>query len=123
MSRASAASLVQDYLARDIPVGAMDLDSAWSTGFNNFVVDTHKFPDFKGFVQSMHSLGVNVICWATSMVDTDSSNYEDGKSKGYYVKGLTTDLIKWWHGKGSLLDYTNPAARAWWEKQLDHVRA
>jgi hypothetical protein len=29
--------LVKDYQARDIPVGAIDIDSAWSTGINNFV--------------------------------------------------------------------------------------
>jgi len=26
--------------------------------------------------------------------------------------------IKWWHGKGGFLDYTNPEARDWWHSQL-----
>ena len=26
--------------------------------------------------------------------------------------------LKWWHGKGGLLDYTNPAAVAWWHSHL-----
>ncbi len=26
--------------------------------------------------------------------------------------------IKWWHGTGSFLDYTNPAALAWWHSQV-----
>ena len=30
-------------------------------------------------------------------------------------------VIKWWHGSGSLLDYSNPAAVDWWHKQLDKV--
>jgi hypothetical protein len=29
-----------DYLAHDIPVGTIDIDSEWSTGINNFVWDT-----------------------------------------------------------------------------------
>ena len=32
--------LVNDYLVRDIPVGAVDIDSEWSTGVNNFVWNT-----------------------------------------------------------------------------------
>ncbi len=27
--------------------------------------------------------------------------------------------IKWWHGHGSFLDYTNPEAVDWWHKQMD----
>jgi alpha-glucosidase (family GH31 glycosyl hydrolase) len=30
-------------------------------------------------------------------------------------------VIKWWHGDGSLLDYSNPAAVDWWHEQLDKV--
>lgn len=26
--------------------------------------------------------------------------------------------MKWWHGTGSLLDYTNPAAVTWWHEQV-----
>ncbi len=67
----------------------------------------------------MHEKGIKVICWATSMINTDSSNYEQGFQKGYYLnKGKT---VKWWHGKGSFLDYTNPEAVSWWHKQLDNA--
>jgi len=36
--------LVNGYLSRGVPVGALDIDSGWSTGFNNFIVDTKKVP-------------------------------------------------------------------------------
>ena len=29
--------------------------------------------------------------------------------------------ISWWHGKGGLLDYSNPEAVDWWHKQMDQV--
>ena len=38
--------------------------------------------------QGFHSQGIKVIVWATSMVNTDSSNYKEGFEKGYYVKSL-----------------------------------
>jgi len=71
------------------------------------------------FVKQLHSKNIKVICWATSVVDTDSSNYAEGLKNGYYLnKGRT---VKWWHGHGSFIDYTNPAALDWWHKQLDNV--
>lgn len=30
-------------------------------------------------------------------------------------------LLSWWHGRGSLLDYTNPDALQWWHQQMDKV--
>lgn len=32
-----------------------------------------------------------------------------------------TAVLNWWHGNGSLLDYSNPAAVEWWHGQLDRV--
>lgn len=119
----NATTFVNDFFNHTIPVGATDIDSAWSTGFNNFVVDPTKFPDMGGFVSAMHAQNVKVILWATSMVDTDSSNFNVCESKNYYIRdGFNgTSLLKWWHGSGLLLDYTNPDARSWWEGQLDNV--
>ena len=30
-------------------------------------------------------------------------------------------MLKWWHGNGGLIDYTNEAAIDWWHKQMDKV--
>ena len=32
--------LASDYLAHNISVGAIDVDSTWETGFNDFIPDT-----------------------------------------------------------------------------------
>ena len=103
---------VEEFLNHSIPVGAIDIDSAWSTGFNNFIVDTQKFPDMEGLVRQMHDRDIKVILWATSMVNTDSSNYAECIEQGFDIKNAIneTDPLKWWHGKGVLLDYTNEAA-------------
>lgn len=111
--------LVRDYLSYNISVGGTDIDSEWSSGINNFEWDTKKFPDAATFVDNMHQLGVRVILWATSMIDTDSSNYAYAKQNDYMLsKGKP---IKWWHGHGGLLDFTYPAALEWWKSELDKV--
>src|SRR5690348_15771847 len=58
----------------------------------------------------------------TSMVDNDSPNFNEAVANGYLVMdGDEVGLIKWWHGTGALLDYSNPAAVQWWHAQQDNV--
>jgi len=124
-NQANVTEYVADYARHNITVGAVDIDSLWATGVNNFVVDRSKFPDMKGFVEGMHNDSVRVILWATSMVDTDSSNYQAMVDGGFFIRdGLndtTPSTLHWWHGDGLLLDYTNPDAVSWWNGQLDNV--
>lgn len=40
----------------------------------------------------------------------------------FFVRNMfnkRSKTIKWWHGRGSLVDYTNPKALDWWHQQLD----
>jgi hypothetical protein len=102
-------------------VGAIDIDSGWATGFNTFAPRPDLYPDFPGFVTQVHARGVRVILWMTSMINSDSPNFADAKARGAFVRDgfgdQATDL-KWWHGTGGLLDYTNASTRAWWEAQM-----
>ena len=41
-NQTSVVQFAKEFLMRNISVGAVDCDSGWSTGFNNFVVDTTK---------------------------------------------------------------------------------
>ena len=118
-NQSSVLAFVEGFLSRNIPVGAVDLDSRWSSGINNFEFDTGRYPDGKGLIKELHGKNIKVIAWVTSVVDTDSSNYDEGKEKGYYLNDGRK--LKWWHGEGSWLDYTNPAAVDWWHGQMDNL--
>jgi alpha-D-xyloside xylohydrolase/trinucleotide repeat-containing gene 6 protein len=37
-------------------------------------------------IDTLHDLNIRVIFWITSMVDTDSPNYQEGYDNGYYIK-------------------------------------
>ena len=60
--------LVDDYMAHNISVGALDVDSTWETGFNDFIPNTPMYPQPQAFVDALHALNVRVIFWITSMV-------------------------------------------------------
>ena len=106
--------MLTNYSRYNIGVGALNVDSGWSTGYNNFVFDTALFPDPKGLIDFVHGNGQRIVLWVTSMVDTDSSNYAEAVANNY-VFNLTQN---WWHGHGRLLDFGNPSAVAWWEQQI-----
>jgi alpha-glucosidase (family GH31 glycosyl hydrolase) len=75
-NQANLENMVKEYLKRDIPVGAVNVDSAWTTGFNNFIWNNSKFPNPKGMISSFHQQNIKVIAWVTSMVNKESSNYQ-----------------------------------------------
>ena len=70
-------------------------------------------------MQAAHALGVRVIAWATSMIDTDAPNFAFAKQQGFLVSG--GDLVKWWHGRGAFLDFTYAPAAAYWRGLMDQV--
>lgn len=122
-TQASIEELAADYMARGVPVGAVDFDSSWETGFNDFVVSPQRIQNLTAMVDSLHAKGVRVILWITSMVDKDSPNFAVAESSGYFIKDVLGKplLMKWWHGTGGLIDYTNPAAVDWWHTQMNAV--
>lgn len=100
-NQSSVPSFVQGFVSHNISVGAVNIDSGWSTGYNNFVVDDVKYPDFAGLIRKFKNQGMKVVLWVTSMVNEESSNYNEMIQNRYHLcnaKG-EPELVKWWHGK------------------------
>lgn len=86
VSQENILALVDGYKSRGIPVGAVNIDSTWATEFNNFVVNTNKFPDFAGMVKQLHDQDVKVILWATSMVNVENPDYQMAVDNNFLVR-------------------------------------
>lgn len=124
---------VQGFLDRDIPVGAVVLDSPWETHYNTFTPNPARYPEFPKLVGDMHDRGVRVVLWITQLVNSisydlepggdgysgASPNFEEGYGCGFYVN--EGDQYTWWKGKGASIDFFNPDAAAWWRAQQDQV--
>lgn len=120
----SALALVNGYLSRGIPVGAVIIDSPWETEYNSFEFDTTRYPAPRSMVEALHGRGVRVILWATSMVNRDTSLFAEAKD--FLMRpfpGGPAGTVPWWKGTGGLLDYFNPEAVTWWHGLLDRSLA
>jgi alpha-glucosidase (family GH31 glycosyl hydrolase) len=122
-----ALKLVKLYREHKIPVGAIIIDSPWSTAYNNFLWDHSRYPNPQGMINELHKNHVRVIMWLTGFINRTSKDVPVQKCDGYdYVKqhNYAVDNSKeheWWKGKGIHIDFTNPDAVKWFDKQLDKI--
>lgn len=122
---------VQGFIDRDIPVGAVVLDSPWETNYNTLVPNPDRYPNFDQMVADMHAKNVRVVLWTTAFVNSASFDLEPGGDSyagpaplradaltcGYFVDGGQD--YAWWKGSGASVDFFNPHALAWWHRQQD----
>ena len=113
--------LLDGYAGHDIPVRTILLDSPWSLRYNDFEVDTNRYPEPGIWFNKLQDNGYRVVLWMTTMVNSYSKDtkisksepwYNNARDKGYLA--AAGDQISWWKGKGGFIDYTNPEAMKWW---------
>lgn len=103
-------TLLAGYTKYDIPVRTILIDSPWSLRYNDFIIDTVRYPEPESLFARLQNNGYRVVLWMTSMVNSksndtrvmDSESWFDEAAKRGYIAGKGSQ-IKWWKGKGDLL--------------------
>ena len=120
--------LLEGYALHDIPVRTILMDSPWSLRYNDFEVDTVRYPEPAKWFGKLQDNGYRVVLWMTPMVNSFSKDtrinqsepwYNTAKDKGYLVD--KDDQTRWWKGVGGFIDYTNPEAKKWWHGMQQKV--
>ncbi len=117
----SALALVDGFLSRNIPTGAVIIDRPWEVEPTSFEPDPARYPNLDRLIEEFHARDVRVFLWAVSMINENASTFEYAKRNGYLLNDGKT--VEWWAGKGALLDYTNPEAVQWWHGLMDNILA
>lgn len=114
-------TLLNGYAKYDIPVRTILIDSPWSLRYNDYEIDTLRYPDPKVWFTGLQQRGYRVVCWITNMVNSKNKNtrikesesfFKDASDKGYLAGH--GEKNSWWQGEGGFIDYSNPEAMKWW---------
>lgn len=126
-NQGSSERLVRLYLEHKMPVGAIIIDSPWSTAYNNFEWNIQRYPNSTEMIQNFDKQNVKVILWLTGCVNSTATDmpiqkhpsFDEVVAKNYAINNGKTS--KWWKGDGLHIDFTNKDAVQWWNSQLDKV--
>ena len=95
------------------PPGILMIDDNWQKYYGSTEFRPDRFPDPKGMVDELHSLGFKVMLWICPFVSPDSQEYRFLRGKGYLIKeagGNRPAVVDWWNGRSACYDMSNPDA-------------
>jgi len=118
----TVASFVDGMAARDLPLSVFHFDCFWMRQFHwcDFVWDPIAFPDPGGMVQRLKERGLRVSLWINPYIAQRSILFEEGRAHGYLLKRPDGSVWQWdkWQAGMAIVDFTNPAATAWYRSKL-----
>jgi alpha-D-xyloside xylohydrolase len=107
----------------DLPTTGYWLDDGYFTAVGSFDWNAQNFPAPQTLVDQAHALGYGVALWHSPYLDKSATATAalraTATTKGYYppVAGLPLNPF------GTLIDFTNPAAYAWWQGLVEGYTA
>jgi alpha-D-xyloside xylohydrolase len=125
---------VEQMRARGFPASLVWIDAPWETGYNTFVENTVQLPNLDDAIEALRARGFKAIVWATEHLNTsDDSEQMIGMpefgsrelARAFEDDGLLVLTengqpfeFPWGRGRGTFVDFTNPAACSAYRAQM-----
>ncbi|WP_447008107.1 alpha-xylosidase [Saccharothrix isguenensis] len=123
----TVSGFIDGMLERDLPLSVFHFDCFWMREFHwcDFQWDPRTFPDPAGMLERLRARGLRISLWINPYIAQRSPLFEEGKANGYLLRRPNGDVWQWdqWQPGMALVDFTNPAARAWYSAKLDTLLA
>ena len=127
---ASVLEIARRLRAEGIPCDVFHLDSFWQRALMwcDFEWDSARIPDPKHLLAELHREGFHNCLWINPYVSLQSALYREGATHGYFLRrpdGSVYHPVVWSQrtergmGLCAIVDFTNPAAAAWYRGKLE----
>ncbi len=122
---ATVTSFIEGMKQRDLPLHVFHFDCFWMREFDwcSFEWDPRVFPDPQGLLRRLHERGLKLCVWINPYIAQRSRLFAEGVAQGYFIK--RTDGSVWqtdlWQPGMAIVDFTNPAARAWFAGHMTRL--
>jgi alpha-D-xyloside xylohydrolase len=110
---------------RGIPSDVLHLDCYWQVAghWSDMRWDADNFPDPAGMLRTLAEQGFKVCLWTNPYISHGSPAFADAAEAGYFLRRSdgSTYVADVWHGNFpacGIVDFTNPAAVAWFVRLL-----
>ena len=107
---------------RGLPLSVFHFDCFWMREFNwtDFEWDPRVFPDPVGMLKRLHEKELKVSAWINPYIGQRSALFSEAADAGYLVRRADGSVWQWdmWQAGMGLVDFTNPAATAWFQAKL-----
>ena len=124
---ATTTSFIDEMKRRELPLSVFHFDCFWMREFQwcDFEWDRRQFPDPEGMLARLHERGLKISLWINPYIAQRSPLFAEGAAAGYFIKrtnGLVFQTDQWQPGM-AIVDFTNPAATAWYQGHLRRLLA
>lgn len=118
-------SVIEQMEEADIPLRVFHFDCFWMKGYHwcDFMWDNAVFPNPESMLQKIHDKGIRICVWINPYIAQASALFQEGMRDGYFVKRTNGDVWQWdkWQAGMAIVDFTNPQAKAWYQKKLEDL--
>ncbi|KAL4927002.1 putative sugar hydrolase [Aspergillus undulatus] len=124
-SEDTVTSFLDGFRDRDLPLGVFHFDCFWMKSYQwcDFEFDSEMFPDAAGYLARLKERGLKLSIWINPYVGQASPLFKIGKKEGYFIKRVDGSVWQWdlWQAGMAVVDFTNPAAAAWYVGHLHRL--
>lgn len=115
-------SFIEGFAERELPLSVFHFDCFWMREFNwcDFEWDPRVFPDPEGMLERLHARGLRVSVWVNPYIGQRSPLFAEARDGGYLLHRSDGAVWQWdmWQAGMAIVDFTNPAARTWYQDKL-----
>lgn len=106
----------------DLATTGIWIDRPYAGGVQTFDFEADRFPDAAAMIEKAHDLGFRVGLWHAPYIDKEAFEteglLEEAEAAGYFPPQSGIPLNSW----GTIFDFTNPSATAWWQEHLGYYK-